>query len=324
MESLTKVLIGLIPPRTANAIRDSRAALGTIDVMGVLGMHYLMRLLASSPKHHNWLDVDYGDGTLLDVYQPHNPPFGLERSPVMVFFHGGAWGTGDKKMYSLLGNRFREAGFVAVIAGYPTYPDSDIDGQLASVQKTLEWVSGSIKQYGGDEQAIFLSGHSSGAHIGVTHLILAASRAATTTNVRGFVGLSGVYDIAVHYEFESARNVHEISPMKPALKGLNHFGAYSPTLLVEKLDKSAIRRIPPILLVHGDADATVPLSSAELFHNALAAAGAASSLEVLEGTDHMDYLVAAMLGWESRAIVQATAFCSACLSQQERHPRARL
>jgi acetyl esterase/lipase len=198
-------------------------------------------------------------------------------------------------MYSLLGKRLRELGFVAVIVGYPTYPDSDMVIQANTVNKVLEWVFRAISKYGGDEEAIFLSGHSSGAHIGALHLIQAAS-SGQTTRIKGFVGFSGVYDIGEHYKFEAGRGVEEVSPMKPAAGGIDHFDEHSPTLLVPALDEEAIRRMPPMLLLHGDADATVPLSSAECFHQALKAAGAVASLEVLPATDHMDFLAFTMLG----------------------------
>jgi acetyl esterase/lipase len=44
---------------------------------------------------------------------------------------------------------------------------------------------------------------------------------------------------------------------------------------------------PPFLLVHGDADVMVPVRQSERLHDALLAAGASSTLELVAGYDHM-------------------------------------
>ncbi|GAX73065.1 hypothetical protein CEUSTIGMA_g518.t1 [Chlamydomonas eustigma] len=46
------------------------------------------------------------------------------------------------------------------------------------------------------------------------------------------VGMAGVYDVAKHYEFERARDVHEISMMKRAMDGFGGFAAMSPTTIL--------------------------------------------------------------------------------------------
>ncbi|KXZ41379.1 hypothetical protein GPECTOR_510g480 [Gonium pectorale] len=49
---------------------------------------------------------------------------------------------------------------------------------------------------------------------------------------RVFVGMSAVYDIAKHYEFEKARGVNELSMMKRAVGGHAGFAAASPTVVL--------------------------------------------------------------------------------------------
>ncbi|MBT6146957.1 MAG: prolyl oligopeptidase family serine peptidase [Gemmatimonadetes bacterium] len=46
---------------------------------------------------------------------------------------------------------------------------------------------------------------------------------------------------------------------------------------------------PPILILHGDQDPTVPLAESTIFHQALTVAGVDSTLHVLPGEGH---------GWE--------------------------
>ncbi len=48
-----------------------------------------------------------------------------------------------------------------------------------------------------------------------------------------FIGMSAVYDIAKHYEFERSRGVHELSMMKRAMGGHGGFAAASPSVILQ-------------------------------------------------------------------------------------------
>lgn len=60
------------------------------------------------------------------------------------------------------------------------------------------------------------------------------SHAETDTRMPAlFVGMSAVYDIAKHYEFERSRGVHELSMMKRAMGGHGGFAAASPSVILQ-------------------------------------------------------------------------------------------
>jgi acetyl esterase/lipase len=80
-------------------------------------------------------------------------------------------------------------------------------------------------------------GHSSGAHISMLYLIRAYEAGqAPSSRVCGYVGLSGVYDITSHFEYESMRGVEVLSPMQAAaghtVAAMRHC---SPTLLIQQV-----------------------------------------------------------------------------------------
>ncbi|GLC42361.1 hypothetical protein PLESTM_001324900 [Pleodorina starrii] len=54
-----------------------------------------------------------------------------------------------------------------------------------------------------------------------------------------FVGMSAVYDIAKHYEFEKSRAVHELSMMKRAVGGPAGFAAASPSVILARAANAA-------------------------------------------------------------------------------------
>ena len=66
-------------------------------------------------------DVAYGPlpRQHLDIYAPKARAAGR---PVVVFFYGGSWDSGDKASYSWVGQALAGQGYVAVVANYRLYP----------------------------------------------------------------------------------------------------------------------------------------------------------------------------------------------------------
>ena len=101
--------------------------------------------------------------------------------------------------------------------------------------------------------------------------------------MRGLLGVSGVYDIARHFDYESRRGVHEVSPMQPAMGGKARFALNSPTCIAQSTAMMADAAAQPswsgdVLLVHGDRDETVPDEQSR--HFALALGGKVRLLDV--------------------------------------------
>ena len=92
-------------------------------------------------------------------------------SPVIVFVYGGAWSSGDKKLYFLLAKRLMELGFVVVIPNYPLYPYGKIDQQVDTIRHCLVWTLDNICKYGGNGRNVYVMAHSAGAHIVSTLLV---------------------------------------------------------------------------------------------------------------------------------------------------------
>ncbi|KAG9069987.1 hypothetical protein KI688_009317 [Linnemannia hyalina] len=85
--------------------------------------------------------------------------------PVVVFIYGGAWSSGSKKIYTLLGAQLREMGYVAVIPDYTTFPRGLSKEMEEDIQMAIQWTQEHCEIYGGDPSQIYLMGHSAGAHL---------------------------------------------------------------------------------------------------------------------------------------------------------------
>eukprot|EP00804_Cyclotella_cryptica_P021232 CCRYP_001516-RA/>CCRYP_001516-RA protein AED:0.37 eAED:0.37 QI:65/1/1/1/1/1/2/343/606 len=170
-----------------------------------------------------------------------------------------------------------------------------------------------------------LMGHSSGAHVALLLLVESIaerwkdSHARTNTNLDKkqtsctlypdvFIGLSGPYDINHHYHFEAGRGVEQLSPMK-AICGATreNFTTASPVSRLQKLlsTKSPSRTLaectPPLLLIHGIEDTTVPFTATADAARALRSCGVVDCEEIyLEKCGHQDVVLQFMLGGAAR------------------------
>src|SRR4051812_47410164 len=187
-------------------------------------------------------DIAYGEQPrqALDVYRPLKPP--ADPAPVVVFFYGGSWNSGDRDDYRFVGQLLASEGFVVVIPDYRLYPTVRYPAFLEDGAAALRWTQDGIAAYGGDPRALFLMGHSAGAYnalmLGLDRRYAAAA-GFDAGRLCGIIGLAGPYD----FKFDSA-----------LLRGI--FGSASrpsEALPVTYADRAAA----PVLLVVGDADQTV-------------------------------------------------------------------
>ncbi|MGU3400762.1 alpha/beta hydrolase [Brucellaceae bacterium D45D] len=140
-------------------------------------------------------DIAYGDHPLhkLDIF-PANSGQG---APVHVFYHGGYWRAQDKSNFAYIAGMLVKQGITTVIANYELCPDSTLDGVANSALAALEWVYRNIGRYGGNADAVTISGHSAGAHL-VAEALAAdwCARKIDPAFIRGAVAVSGIYDPA--------------------------------------------------------------------------------------------------------------------------------
>jgi len=221
--------------------------------------------------------------------------------PLFIFMHGGAWGSGFPTMYRLLSLPFLQRGFRAIILGYRTYPDTDVDGQIDDLAEAVEYFSDRYGGVGGSGGPVVLMGHSSGAHVSM----LAAMRG-RLPSVDALIAASGIYDVERQQQQEKRIGVSEVSPMSAA-NGFTKesFRKYSPQCLNDDLPGN----FPPTLIVHGEEDDVTPLENSREFYRVLNDKSRGKmgnfsgqnprlmhQLEVLEETGHQDVVTNTCLG----------------------------
>jgi acetyl esterase/lipase len=199
--------------------------------------------LVPTSGYHCIADVPYGPSARqkLDIYQPEKftAPAG-----VVIFFYGGDWQFGSKHDYRFVGQALSSRGFIAVLPDYRLYPEVAFPGFVEDGALAIRWVHDHAAHFGGDPRAIFLMGHSAGAHIAAL-LTLDDEYLHAVGLDRGAIcataGLSGPYDFTP-YEGDLA-----VFGMKP---GDAPPPAMEPIHFVDGHE-------PPMLLVTGTTDYTV-------------------------------------------------------------------
>jgi acetyl esterase/lipase len=138
----------------------------------------------------------YADGArqTLDVCHPVD----AVTAPVVIFFYGGAWRSGNKRLYRYAAKALARRGYVAVLPDYRIYPQVRYPLFLEDGALVVRWAKDNVKRFGGDPDKIFLSGHSAGAHIAA--MLAIDARWLQTVGLRpgrdvaGLIGLAGPYD----------------------------------------------------------------------------------------------------------------------------------
>jgi arylformamidase len=136
------------------------------------------------------LDVPYDPASSerLDIFSPKT----AGPAPVQIYIHGGYWISNDKKDTSYVALGFVGAGFVTVVIDYTLIPNVRMAEQVRQCREAVRWVAAHIRDYGGDPQQIYVTGHSAGGHLAVS---LLTDPDLVPGRIKGVTSLSGLYDL---------------------------------------------------------------------------------------------------------------------------------
>ncbi|HZV92811.1 MAG TPA: alpha/beta hydrolase, partial [Caldimonas sp.] len=182
MTSLTRLL--------ALALAAALAlALGACSATGTLNA------LARTDTYRLTADIAYGalPRQRLDVYTPVSASPGAGW-PVVVFFYGGNWTSGQRGEYKFMGEALASRGILTIVADYRLYPEVTYPGFLEDCAKAMAWGFEHAKSLGGDPKRIFVMGHSAGAYNAAMLALDPRWLGDARKAVRGFIGLAGPYD----------------------------------------------------------------------------------------------------------------------------------
>src|SRR3546814_20993393 len=85
----------------------------------------------------------------LDIWVPENAKAG-DRLPVVVFFHGGGWDSGERGSYGFAGRALARQGFFAVLPDYRLVPQAPWPDFLGDSHAAVALTPEHIRNPGGD------------------------------------------------------------------------------------------------------------------------------------------------------------------------------
>jgi arylformamidase len=217
--------------------------------------------------------VAYGTTSheMLDIYPTRKP-----NSPVLVFVHGGAWRFGTAHVSSYGAEPFVRAGAHFVVLDFINVIESggDLATMAEQVRRAVAWTARNAASFGGDPGRVYVTGHSSGAHLGGCVLITDWQKdfGLPPDTVKGATLCSGMYDLKPVRLSKRSEYVKFTDAVEDALSAQRH------------LDRINC----PVTLLHGTLETPEFKRQARDFAAALEAAGKPVKLIVAEHYNHFE------------------------------------
>jgi acetyl esterase/lipase len=220
--------------------------------------------------------VPYGDDPrqTMDVHAPVEA--GDRPWPMLVFFYGGGWDSGEGRLYAWAAQALAARGFVVATPDYRLVPQvhfpAFIEDAAAATAKAGE-IAG---RFGADPARLGVIGHSAGAHLA---MMIALDRrymtgAGAPGLIRAAAGLAGPYDFL---------------PLDvPA--SINAFGR-APDLTLTQPVAFARADAPPLWLGHGVEDVVVHAEDSTILCERMRAVGGRCEAKLYPGLNHADLIV---------------------------------
>lgn len=221
----------------------------------------------------NWPTALSGDLVTPDGKAPANG------RPAVVTLHGGAWHKGDRQKLAGFAKRLASRGYVALTIDYRLVPDAIYPAQLQDVQQAVRYLRANAASLGVDPKRIALWGSSAGAHLAVLAAGLSPGDPLYDPEAR----VQAVVGAGTPTDFRDGGGGNKSLASflgERWSKGSKVFIDASPIAHVSADD-------PPVFLIHGDADKTVPPEQAIVYRDALTAAGVPNTLLLLPGVGHV-------------------------------------
>ena len=269
-----------------------------ISVSLILGLLCITGGIARSAEVALEENITYGKAGDTELKLDLARPEGDGPFPAIVFIHGGGWSKGSRQGY---GRQIQEAakrGYVAATISYrlmqfdeakketttatPIFP-----AQIHDAKAAIRWLRANADKFNVDPNRIGVTGGSAGGHlsllVGLTdpaaNLEGESGSPDQSSRVQAVVNVFGPTNMTFCYEKSSVAWIFRLFMGGIPDEAGERYKAASPISYASKDD-------PPVLTLHGNQDALVPVEQATVLDDEMKAAGASHTLMVFEGQGH--------------------------------------
>jgi arylformamidase len=197
-------------------------------------------------------------------------------APIQIFIHGGAWRGGSAKDSAYPAEMFVTAGAIFIAVDFVSIDQAD--GNLMTiadqVRRAVAWVYKNASRFGGDPNRLYISGHSSGAHLSGVVLVTDWQRdfGLPMHVLKGGVLMSGMYDLKAVALSKRSKYVRFTDEIVQALSAQRH---------LDRLNT-------PVVVAHGTLESPEFQRQTREFAAAVRATGKPVQLIIAEGYNHFE------------------------------------
>jgi acetyl esterase/lipase len=299
----------------------------------VLGLCLLPRLARSdwgaraddgfSPPSNLRIERDltyarYGNREMhLDLYRP--PQVNRALLPTVIVIRGGGFQWGDSKGFAFIATRMAQAGFAAACIQYRTSGEARFPAPIQDAKAAVRWVRANAATYRLDPNAIGAIGGSAGGYL--------ATFLATTGGAADFEGTGGnpgeSSRIGAAVAMATAADFVDLQPYPREARYVLEGFIGAPLEQMNEARRAASplsyvsQTSAPLLLIHSDADPSVPYAQARLLQERYIAAGADAELLTVIGAPHDPWNY---VRWFSDLMTRSAEFLHSRLDPLRRSP----
>ena len=231
-------------------------------------------------------DVDYlgpDRAERADLYLPAEATPG-QRFPAVVIIHGGGWSGGDKRAAREIniGTTLAQNGYVGMSINYllatkdstqVTWPQN-----LHDCKTAVRWLRANAERLNIDPEHIGAIGGSAGGHLAAMLAITGPELDPPGTGSCRIQCSVDLYGPVLWFQQRDLAMFRKSRSEAPEL-----YKQANPLTHVDKSD-------PPLLILHGTADTTVPVADSEALAAAMKTAGAPHELVIIPDAPHTFHL----------------------------------
>jgi arylformamidase len=239
----------------------------------------LTRIATASEQTRNALGppdrFPYGSSEqeYLDIYRAP----GKSPAPINVYVHGGAWRQGSASRDAFTAEPLVRAGAHSVIIDFMNVDQTggDLMPMYHQVSRAIAWSWRNCSVFGGDPDRLFVSAHSSGAHLAACALTRGWREEALPADFcKGVFLASGMYDLAPVRLSKRSTYVSFTDPTEHNLSPIRHLDGL----------------MTPLVLACGTAESPEFQRQTREFFSAVAALGKSAELVIAEDHNHFEML----------------------------------
>ena len=220
----------------------------------------------------------------LDLYFPKNMN---ASAPIVVYVHGGAWMGGDKTSSAgeidlpLIIDSFLNNGFIVGAVNYRLAPQYKFPAMIEDVKCAIRFLRTNAESYDINPDKIGAWGGSAGGQL--VNLLGTTDASAgfdtgqyldQSSRVEAIADLFGHSDLPAYFQEKKGH-----SALRKMVFGTFNLINASPDTYITPDD-------PPFLILHGDADQSVPLDQSQGFYSKLTAVGVPAQLNIVHNGPH--------------------------------------